>query len=99
MNLVAKEYIAAQDADNPGVLVLSRFAGAAEDLQEAVLVNPYDTEEVALALQNALTMSRDERRERYEALIDRVKTRDVKNWRESFLEELRKSRLEGGHAS
>jgi len=99
MSLVAKEYIAAQDADNPGVLVLSRFAGAAEDLQEAVLVNPYDTEEVALALQNALTMSRDERRERYEALIERVKTRDVKNWRESFLEELRKSRLEGGHAS
>ena len=89
MNLVAKEYVAAQDADNPGVLVLSRFAGAAEDLVEAILVNPYDTEEVALALQKALTMRLEERRERYEALIARVREHDVKNWRETFLTELR----------
>ena len=96
MNLVAKEYIAAQDADNPGVLVLSRFAGAAEDMVEAILVNPYDTEEVALALQRALTMRQEERRERYEALIRRVREHDVKNWRETFLNELRLSGVENG---
>lgn len=89
MNLVAKEYIAAQDADDPGVLVLSRFAGAAEDMVEAILVNPYDNDEVALALQKALTMRLEERQERYEALIERVRERDVKNWRETFLNELR----------
>lgn len=91
MNLVAKEYVAAQDAENPGVLVLSRFAGAAEDLLEAILVNPYDTEEVAQALQHALTMRKEERRERYEALIARVRNHDVKKWREDFLGTLRGS--------
>lgn len=94
MNLVAKEYVAAQDADDPGVLVLSRFAGAAEDLQEAVLVNPYDTDEVAQALQKALTMRKEERIERHEALFHRVKTRDVANWRETFLNDLRNSGAE-----
>lgn len=89
MNLVAKEYVAAQDAENPGVLVLSRFAGAAEDLQEALLVNPYDTDEVAHALRAALTMPLDERRDRYTALINRVRKHDVKNWRETYLQELR----------
>ncbi len=92
MNLVAKEYIAAQDEEDPGVLVLSRFAGAAEELAEALLVNPYDTDEVAQALQRALTMKKDERSERYDALIKRVRKHDVKNWRESFLNELRDSR-------
>ncbi|MEZ5815890.1 MAG: alpha,alpha-trehalose-phosphate synthase (UDP-forming) [Hyphomicrobiaceae bacterium] len=89
MNLVAKEYIASQDADNPGVLVLSKFAGAAEDLEEAVIVNPYDTDEMAVSLHRALTMPIEERRERYEALIERVRTRDVKNWRETYLAALR----------
>lgn len=89
MNLVAKEYVAAQDAENPGVLVLSRFAGAAEDLIEAVIVNPYDTEEVAMALQRALTMPLDERLQRYEALMARVRERDVTSWRKAFLAALR----------
>ncbi len=89
MNLVAKEYVAAQDDDDPGVLVLSRFAGAAEDLVEAVLVNPYDTEEVALALQKALTMRKEERVERHAALKKRVKRNDIRNWRETFLQALR----------
>jgi trehalose 6-phosphate synthase len=95
MNLVAKEYIASQDADNPGVLVLSKFAGAAEDLEEAVIVNPYDTDEMAIALYKALTMRVEERRERYEALIERVRGRDVKNWRETFLAVLRNASHEG----
>ncbi len=50
MNLVAKEYVAAQDQDDPGVLILSRFAGAAEELTEALIVNPYDSDEIAEAM-------------------------------------------------
>jgi trehalose 6-phosphate synthase len=85
MNLVAKEYIAAQDEDNPGVLVLSRFAGAAEDLEEALIVNPYDIDDIAHALEQGLTMPLEERRSRHKALMDRIRARDAKNWRESFL--------------
>lgn len=85
MNLVAKEYVAAQDMDDPGVLVLSRFAGAAEDLVEALIVNPYDPDEVAHALQQAIKMPLAERRERHAALLERVRKRDVRHWRESFL--------------
>ncbi len=88
MNLVAKEYVASQDSDSPGVLILSKFAGAAEDLEEALIVNPYDTDEMAIAINAALTMPIEERRERYEKLIARVRKHDVKNWRETFLEAL-----------
>lgn len=93
MNLVAKEYIVAQRAEDPGVLVLSRFAGAAEDLQEALIVNPYDIDEIATAIQVAIVMSLEERRERHNALMVRVRGRNVKAWRESFLEALRDSTL------
>ena len=62
MNLVAKEYVAAQDADDPGVLILSRFAGAALELEAALLVNPYDTEAVAAAIARSLAMPLEERR-------------------------------------
>ncbi len=89
MNLVAKEYIASQDPEDPGVLVLSKFAGAAEDLVEAIAVNPYDTDEVADALHTALTMPAAERRERYESLIVRVRENNVARWRETFLDALR----------
>ena len=68
MNLVAKEYIAAQDDDDPGVLILSRFAGAAEDLEEALIVNPYDIDDVATAMQRALKMPLAERVERHQRL-------------------------------
>ena len=85
MNLVAKEYVAAQNEDDPGVLVLSRFAGAAEDLEEALIVNPYDIDDIAHALQQGLTMPLDERRSRHKALLERVRARDAKHWRESFL--------------
>src|SRR5258706_3658708 len=80
MNLVAKEYVAAQDSDDPGVLILSRFAGAAEDLEEALIVNPYDADDVAQALQRAINMPRGERHERHKALLTRVRQRDVHNW-------------------
>jgi len=88
MNLVAKEYVAAQDEHDPGVLILSRFAGAAEDLEEALIVNPYDADEVAQALQRAINMPQAERRERHEALLNRVRQRDAKHWLESFLHTL-----------
>ena len=67
MNLVAKEFVAARD-DEQGVLILSQFAGAARELTEALIVNPYDVEEVADALQRALTMPADEQRERMASL-------------------------------
>ena len=88
MNLVAKEYVAAQDPDNPGVLVLSRFAGAAQELDGALIVNPYDAEGVAEALQKALIVPLAERRRRWQGMYDWIKEHDVTAWQESFLSEL-----------
>jgi trehalose 6-phosphate synthase len=85
MNLVAMEYVAAQDPADPGVLVLSRFAGAAQYLGEALLVNPYDGEETAEAMHLARDMRIQERRRRHEALMRRLKARDVNRWRRDFL--------------
>jgi trehalose 6-phosphate synthase len=91
MNLVAKEYIAAQDPDDPGVLVLSRFAGAAEQLKEALLVNPYDIHASAEIMQRALWMPLEERRERHQKLLARIREQDVHWWRNRFLAALRGS--------
>ena len=88
MNLVAKEYVAAQDPRDPGVLVLSKFAGAAHQLDAALLVNPYDAEDVAEALYRALKMSPEERRERHCALAECVNRDDVTQWRRNYLETL-----------
>ncbi|MGE5546752.1 MAG: alpha,alpha-trehalose-phosphate synthase (UDP-forming) [Solirubrobacterales bacterium] len=88
MNLVAKEYVAAQNPDDPGVLVLSRFAGAARELVSALIVNPFDVDEVAEALAQALTMPRDERIERWRAMMDVVETNTVEAWRDAFLADL-----------
>ena len=88
MNLVAKEYVAAQDESDPGVLVLSQFAGAAADLKEAVIVNPHDPDEVAAAIDQAIRMPLDERQERHRALFARVRERDVAHWRKCFLADL-----------
>jgi len=88
MNLVAKEYVAAQRADDPGVLVLSRFAGSAQELGGALLVNPYDIEGVGDAVARALSMPLEERRERWEAMYERLKQFDIVTWRESYLEAL-----------
>jgi trehalose 6-phosphate synthase len=84
MNLVAKEYVSAQDPDDPGVLVLSRFAGAAERLTAAVLVNPYDVEQMADALHGALRMPLEERRERHADLLRVVETENVHWWMDQF---------------
>jgi trehalose 6-phosphate synthase len=85
MNLVAKEYVASQNPDDPGVLILSRFAGAAQELTTALLVNPADTEEVADALQRALNMPLPERRERWRAMMKVLQHNDITFWRKSFL--------------
>jgi len=88
MNLVAKEFIAAQDPEDPGVLVLSRFAGAAEQLREALLVNPYDTHATAQAIQQALHMPLAERQSRHEKLLERIRAQDVHWWTQEFLRAL-----------
>ena len=91
MNLVAKEFVAAQDPDDPGVLVLSTFAGAARELTEALLVNPYDLDGVADAIAEAVAMSLEERRERWQAMIVRLRQHDITAWRQHFLAALRAS--------
>ena len=88
MNLVAKEYVAAQDPDDPGVLVLSVFAGAAAQMREAVLVNPYSAEEMADAIVTALSMPREERIRRWQVLIEGVRREDVFWWCRLFLDTL-----------
>lgn len=85
MNLVAKEYIASQDPGDPGVLVLSRFAGAAEQLTDALLVNPYDTAGTAEAMQSALQMPLQERQARHQRLMAVLRQRDIHWWFRSFL--------------
>ena len=85
MNLVAKEYIASQNPDDPGVLILSRFAGAAQECKAALLVNPYDPDSVATALGQALSMSVAERRERHGSIFRTLSSNDVRHWARSFL--------------
>ena len=89
MNLVAKEYVAAQDPDDPGVLILSRFAGAAEAMTDALLVNPYDIEEMAQAISRAFEMPLDERRQRFISCFDVVQETDAAIWSQTFLNVLR----------
>lgn len=85
MNLVAKEYVAAQNPEDPGVLILSRFAGAARECDEALLVNPYDPEGVAAAIVRALEMPMEERRARHEALFQVLSANDIQYWADRFL--------------
>ncbi len=89
MNLVAKEYIAAQNPEDPGVLILSRFAGAAAQLQEAMLVNPYSADEISEAITRALDMDLDERKERWRAMYERTRDEDVNWWRDKFVADLK----------
>jgi len=87
MNLVAKEFVACRTDEN-GVLVLSEFAGAADELTDALLVNPYDVDGVADAMHRALTMDRAERRRRLRSLRAKVQANDVHHWADSFLDAL-----------
>ena len=92
MNLVAKEFIAAQDPDDPGVLVLSNRAGAACELTEALLINPYDTRGIAGAIQRALTMPLAERRARHATSLATLRQNDIHRWHTRFIDELQAAR-------
>jgi trehalose 6-phosphate synthase len=88
MNLVAKEYLAAQDPDDPGVLMLSQFAGAAKELTRALIVNPHETDAVAAALKRALAMPLEERRERHAPMLAHLLKNDIKKWAKTYLSAL-----------
>ena len=88
MNLVAKEYIAAQNPDNPGVLLLSRYAGAAEQMQAAVIIDPYQPKSMTEGLGIALTMPLDERQSRYQSLMQGLQQDDLQAWQQKFLNDL-----------
>ena len=80
MNLVAKEYVAAQDPSNPGVLILSQFAGAAEELDGAIIVNPYDIEAITEAINISLKMSSEEKLHRWIRMIEQINEFDINKW-------------------
>jgi trehalose 6-phosphate synthase len=88
MNLVAKEYVAAQDPEDPGVLILSRFAGAALQLKDAVLVNPHSPDDLSHAIRVALDMPLEERKSRYEAMITTIREDNVFEWTKRFCADL-----------
>jgi trehalose 6-phosphate synthase len=89
MNLVAKEYVAAQDPDNPGVLILSCFAGAALQLKDALLINPYSNDEISEAIAQALAMPLAERKRRWQSMFENVRDEDVIWWRHAFVDALK----------
>jgi trehalose 6-phosphate synthase len=88
MNLVAKEYVAAQNPFDPGVLVLSAFAGAAKELDAALIVNPHDIDGMARQIAKALEMTLEERRERWHSMVSKLRQSSVKNWFSDFLQAL-----------
>ena len=88
MNLVAKEYIAAQNPDNPGVLLLSCYAGAAEQMQAAVIIDPHQPKSMTEGLGIALTMPLDERQSRYQSLLQGLQQDNLQAWQQRFLEDL-----------
>ena len=92
MNLVAKEYVAAQNPDDPGVLVLSKFAGAANELDTALLVNPHDIDGMARTIAVALSMPFPERRMRWEAMMAKLRRRSIQQWFTSFVDALEPAR-------
>ncbi|MEZ5533684.1 MAG: trehalose-6-phosphate synthase [Steroidobacteraceae bacterium] len=85
MNLVAKEFVAAQDPADPGALILSSLAGAARELDGAVIVNPYDLRSVSQAIEAALAMPLDERQARHTAMLAALRSRDLRAWHTGFL--------------
>ncbi len=94
MNLVAKEFVAAQDPADPGALVLSRFAGAADDLDGALIVNPYDVAQVAKAMAEGLSMPLDERQDRHARMLAKTRAQDIGEWWRRSLELMREEHPE-----
>ena len=95
MNLVAKEYVAAR-FDDDGVLVLSEFTGASDELRQALLINPHDIDGVKSAIMRAIEMPHAERRRRMRALRKKVRDNDVSHWSDAFLRALAESRRASG---
>jgi trehalose 6-phosphate synthase len=89
MNLVAKEFVAAQDPDDPGVLILSEFAGAATELRDALVINPYDEARMAAAINQALLMPLEERRARHQGMLTVMRENSLERWRDRFEADLR----------
>ena len=88
MNLVAKEFVASQDPDDPGALVLSKFAGAAHQMEGALIINPYDCQAMGNAVHRALIMPQEERIERWQTMMERISRESLTWWRESFIDAL-----------
>jgi trehalose 6-phosphate synthase len=99
MNLVAKEYVAAQNPADPGVLVLSKFAGAANQLDTALLVNPHDIDGMARTIAVALAMPISERRVRYETMMEKLRSHGIQQWFADFVETLQESGSEKAAAA
>ncbi|HEV7489929.1 MAG TPA: trehalose-6-phosphate synthase [Rhodanobacteraceae bacterium] len=93
MNLVAKEYVASQAPEDPGVLILSSFAGASDELKQAIIINPFDADDIGDSLEKALTMPLAERRERWRVMYDYLVRNDIAAWRASFLDALTENAL------
>jgi trehalose 6-phosphate synthase len=89
MNLIAKEYIGAQDPEDPGVLILSNLTGAARELSAAILINPYDPHALGRALETALAMPLGERRERHAQMLLHLRRRSLRSWVEGFVAAMR----------
>jgi trehalose 6-phosphate synthase len=98
MNLVAKEYVAAQNPADPGVLVLSKFAGAANELDTALLVNPHDIDGMARTIATGLSMPLTERRMRWEAMMTKLRDSTIQQWFIDFVEALQATRIDKGAA-
>jgi trehalose 6-phosphate synthase len=92
MNIVAKEYVAAQDPENPGVLILSQFAGAAAELTTALIINPHESDAVAAALKRGLEMPLFERRERHGPMLEHLLVHNIERWAEDYLAALAETR-------
>jgi len=93
MNLVAKEFVASRD-DEEGALILSRFTGATRELRDALVVNPYDTEQLADAIRTALEMDAEERQARMRRMRQIVKEHNVYRWAGSLITELSEIRID-----
>jgi trehalose 6-phosphate synthase len=93
MNLVAKEYVAAQNPADPGVLVLSKFAGAANELETALQVNPHDIDAMARTIATALSMPLIERRMRWEAMMEKLRAGTIQQWFADFVDALQESQI------
>jgi trehalose 6-phosphate synthase len=96
MNLVAKEFVAAQDPKDPGVLIISPMAGAARELTGALQVTPHDKRGMAVALHNALHMPLEERRQRHRQMFDAIRRNDIHHWYRRFCADLDRVSQNGG---